>query len=89
MPLRQAPARLADVLDPAHRHPCQIHLDQRFLDRALTSAVALDDRSLKRLCPKLRHLEADVASLGLQTALIMPGAGVQSRLATLVALRIA
>ena len=30
-----APQRFGDVLDPADRDPCQIHLDQRFLNRAI------------------------------------------------------
>ena len=85
----RAPQSLRDVLDPAHRHPCQIHLDQRLLDRALTPPVALDDRRLEGLRPKLRDLQPHLASLGLQLALVVAGAGIATGLAALIALRIA
>ena len=42
-----APQRLGDVFDPAYRNPRQVHLDQRFLDRALPSAIALDNGRLE------------------------------------------
>jgi hypothetical protein len=47
-----------DVLDPPHRDPGQIHLDQFFLDRTLAPPLALDDRRLEGLRPKLRDLQA-------------------------------
>ena len=50
----RAPQGFRDVLDPAHRDPGQIHLDQGLLDRALAPPVALDDRRLEGLLPKLR-----------------------------------
>jgi hypothetical protein len=40
-----SPQSFRDVLDPAHRHAGQIHLDQCLLARALIPPVALDDRS--------------------------------------------
>src|SRR5262245_2774576 len=80
---------LRDVLDPADRHAGQIHLDQRLLDRALTPPVALDDRCLEGLRPKLWDLQPHLASLGLQLALIVARACILTRLAALVALRIA
>lgn len=55
----RAPERLGDVLDPAHRDASEIHLDQRLLDRALPSPIALDDCRLESLAPQLRDLQAD------------------------------
>src|SRR5262249_44029913 len=49
------PQCLRDVLDPAHRHPGQIHLDQRFLHRALAPPIALDNSRLERLLTQLRY----------------------------------
>src|SRR5215467_14041205 len=49
------PQCLRDVLDPAHRHPGQIHLDQRLLHRALAPPIALDDSRLERLLAQLRY----------------------------------
>src|SRR6516165_841162 len=49
------PQCLRDVLDPAHRYPRQIHLDQRLLDRALAPPIALDDGRLERLPAQLRY----------------------------------
>src|SRR5215469_1581251 len=85
----RAPQRLGDVLDPAHRYPCQTHLDQRLLDRALAPPVALDNRRLEGLRPKLRDLQPYLAGLGLQLALIVARARVPTRLAALIPLRIA
>ena len=53
----RAPQRLGDVLHPTHRNARQIHLDQRFLDRALPPAIAFDDRRLKGLPTQLRNCE--------------------------------
>src|SRR6516164_2680010 len=49
------PQCLRDVLDPAHRHPGQIHLNQRLLHRALAPPIALDDSRLERLLAQLRY----------------------------------
>src|SRR5262245_53433262 len=57
--------------------PARLLLDlinQGLFQRALTPPVALDDRSLERLRPKLRHLQPDLAGLDLQLALIVAGA---------------
>jgi hypothetical protein len=43
------PKRLRDVLNPSDRDPSQIHLDQRFLDRALTPPIAFDNCRFKGL----------------------------------------
>ena len=43
------------VLDPAHRNPRHIHLDQGLLDRALAPPITLDDRRLEGLLAKLRY----------------------------------
>jgi len=85
----RAPQGLREVLNPPNRNAGQIHLDQSFLNRALTSPIALNDRRLKCLLPKLGHLQPHLAGFGLQLALVMAGPGIASRLATLVALRIA
>src|SRR5262249_15334559 len=71
-----APQRLRDVLDPAHRYPCQIHLDQRLFDRALAPPVALDDRRLECLPAQLRYPQPHLAGLGLQAALVVAGADI-------------
>ena len=81
----RAPQRLGDVLDPADRHPGQVHLDQGLLHRALPPAIALDDRRLERLLPQLRHLQRHLAGLRLQLALVAPGPHVPSGLSPLVA----
>lgn len=60
------------------------HLDQRLFHAALTPAVSLDDRRLKRLLAQLRHLQLHFARLGLQAALIVTGPGVLARFAALV-----
>src|SRR5262245_24769691 len=83
------PQCLRDVLDPAHRHPGQIHLDQRLLHRALASPIALDDCRLERLLAQLRYPQPYLASLGLQPALVVASAGIATRLAALIPLRIA
>jgi hypothetical protein len=69
--------------------PRQIHLDQGLLDRALTPPVAFDDRRLERLMAKLRYLQPHLASLGLQVALVVAGAGIASGRAALVTLGVA
>ena len=79
-----APQRLGDVLDPADRNPRQIHLDQRFLDRTLPPAVALDDRCLKGLAPQLRNLEVHFPGHGVQRALIATGPGILPTLAAFI-----
>src|SRR6476646_498802 len=76
---------LRDVLDPADRNPRQIHLDQRFLDRALPPAVAFADRRLNGLAPPLRNLAIDLASAGLQHPLVTASPGISPSLAALIA----
>src|SRR5262245_20873318 len=71
----RAPQCLRDVLDPAHRYPGQIHLDQRLFDRALAPLIALDDRRLEHLPTQLRNP-------------VVAGAGIAPRRAALIALRI-
>src|SRR2546430_10351800 len=81
------PQCLRDVLDPAHRHPGQIHLDQCLLDRALAPPIPLDDSRLERLLAQLRYPQPYLASLGLQAALVVAGAGIATRVAALIPLR--
>ena len=47
----RAPERFRDVLHAPDRNTRQVHLDQRFLDRALPPPIALDNRRLKGLAP--------------------------------------
>src|SRR5262249_35441835 len=92
-PRRGGPPRppqcLRDVLDPAHRPPGQIHLDQRLLHRALAPPIALDDSRLERPLAQLRYPQPYLASHGLQAALVVASAGIATRLAALIPLRIA
>src|SRR5271156_3800361 len=53
----RAPQGFGNVLNPTHRNPRQIHLDQRLLNRALPPAVAFYDRRLKGLPAQLGNLE--------------------------------
>src|SRR5262249_54394203 len=69
------PQFLRDVLDPAPRPPAQIHPDQRLLHRSLAPPIALDDSRLERLLAQLRYPQPYLASLGLQAALVVAGAG--------------
>src|SRR5262249_58368912 len=85
----RAPQCLRDFLAPSHRHPGQIHLDQRLLHRALAPPIALDDRRLERLLAQLRYPQAYLAGLGLQAALVVASAGIATRLAALIPLCIA
>src|SRR5258708_32388675 len=78
------PQSFGDVLHPTHRNARQIHLDQRFLDRALAAAVPVDDRRLKGLAAQLWNLEIYFARAGLQCPLIAAGPGVLPSLAALV-----
>src|SRR6478609_2521065 len=79
-----APQRLRDVLDPADRNPRQIHLDQRFLDRALPPTIALDDRCLEGLAPQLGNLEVHFPGHGVQRTLVAAGPGILPALAAFV-----
>src|SRR5215831_3822584 len=85
----RAPQCLRDVLDPTHRYPGEIHLDQRLLDRALAPPIPLDDGRLERLLAQLRYPQPYLASFGLQAALVVSGPGIPTCLAALIALRIA
>src|SRR6202051_1676958 len=80
----RAPERFRDIFHAPDRYPRQIHLDQRFLDRALPPAVALDDRRLKGLPPQLRNPEINLASAGLQRPFIAASAGILPSFAAFV-----
>src|SRR5262245_28648274 len=71
------------------RRTGQVHLDQRLFDRTLAPPIALDDRRLERLPAQLRYPQPDLAGLGLQAALVVAGAGIATRRAALIPLRIA
>jgi hypothetical protein len=49
-----------------------------------STAIALDDRRLKRLAPKLGDLEIDLASAGLQRPFIAASAGILPRFTAFV-----
>src|SRR5215472_10718974 len=85
----RAPQGFGDVLNPPHRDPGQIHLDQSFLDRVLAPPVTLNNGRLECLRPKLRNPQLNLSGLGLQLALVMAGPGIAACLAALVTLRIA
>src|SRR5262249_36282119 len=53
------------------------------------AADPLDDRRLERLLAQLRYPQPYLASLGLQAALVVASAGIATRLAALIPLRIA
>src|SRR2546430_7685482 len=55
----------------------------------LATPVALDNRRLERLPAQLRNPQPDLTGLGLQAALVVAGAGIATRGAALIALRIA
>ena len=59
----RSPKGFGDVLDPSDRNTGQIHLNERFLDRALTPLIAFDDRRLECLPAQLRNLQLDVPGL--------------------------
>ena len=83
----RAPQGFGDVLHASHRDARQIHLDQRFLDRALPAAVPLDDRGLEGLAPQLWYLEAYFAGAGLQRSFVAASSGVLPRLAPFITAR--
>ncbi len=85
----RAPQRLRDVLDAPDRHAGQVHLDQRLLYRRLPPPVALDDRRLESLAPKLRHLQRHLAGLRLKLTLVVAGSRIPTGLRSLVTLRVA
>src|SRR5262249_3343219 len=64
----RAPQGLGDVLDAAHGHAGQVHLDQGLLDAGLAPLIALDDLGLERQRPQPGHVQFDLAGLGLQLA---------------------
>ena len=80
----RSPQRLSDVLHTPHRNPRQVHLDQRFLDRALTPAVAFDDRCLEGLPPQLGNLEVHLAGAGLQRSFVAASPGILPSLAAFI-----
>src|SRR5262249_19420683 len=71
------------------RNARQIHLDQRFLHRALAPPVTFDNCRLERLLAKLRYLQPNFTGLGLQLAFVVAGSGVTARFAAFVMLRMA
>ena len=80
-----APQRFGDVLHPPDRNPGQVHLDQGFLDRALPTPVALDDRRLEGLPPQLRHLQRNIAGASLQRAFVIARSRVLPAFTALIA----
>jgi len=64
----------------------QVHLDQRFLDRAFAPLVALDDSALEGDRPELRHLQLHLPGLRFQPSLVVPGPGIDPIRAALITL---
>ncbi len=83
----RAPQRLGDVFHTAHRDARQIHLDQRLFDRGFSAPIALDDRRLEGLPAQLRHLQLDLAGLGLEIACVVSRPRVLPAFAALITLR--
>jgi site-specific DNA recombinase len=81
----RAPQGLRDILDAAHGDAGQVHLDQRLLDGGLAAAVALDDLRLEGERAQPRHLQLDLAGLGVERAGVAAGAGVEAVGGALVA----
>ena len=79
-----APQGLCDVLHPAHRDAGQVHLYERLLDAALTTAVPLNDGCLKRDSLEARHLERDISRSGGEVPAVVAAAVTLSLLAALV-----
>src|SRR5262249_53780526 len=74
---------------PPPRLPVKIDLNHRLAPRRLAPPIALDDSRLERLLAQLRYPQPYLASLGLQAALVVASAGIATRHATLIPLRIA
>src|SRR5208282_4698629 len=80
----RAPQGFGNVLNPTHRNPRQIHLDQRLLDRALPPAIAFYDRCLEGLPAQLGNLEVHFTGAGLQRSLVAASPSVLAGLTALV-----
>src|SRR5271168_2558988 len=80
----RAPQGFGNVLNPTHRNPRQIHLDQRLLNRALPPAVAFYDRRLEGLPAQLGNLEVHFTGAGLQRSLVAASPSVLAGLTALV-----
>lgn len=72
--------------DPTHREPGVVHLQERFLHAGLPALVALDAGGLEGQRTQLRHLEGDLAGLGVELALVVAGPGIDAFRVVLVAL---
>ena len=79
-----APQGLGDVLHPTHRDAGQIHLNERFLNTALTTAVPLNDGCLKRDPLEARHLECDISRSSGEVPAVVAAAVALTLLAALV-----
>ncbi len=66
-----SPQGLGDILDPADRNTGQVHLDQGFLNRGLTTAVTLNDGCFKLNALELWNMECDVAGSCCKVTVIM------------------
>ena len=81
-----APQGFRDVLHPTDADPGQVHLDQGFLNTRFPALVPFNDLGLKRQRPQTGHLQGDLASLGLQLAVVTARASVHASRAPLVPL---
>ena len=66
-----SPESLGDILYSTHGNNCQIHFDQRFLDRTLSPPIPLDDGSLEKQIPEFGHLQRHFAGCRLQASRVM------------------
>ena len=79
------PQRLRDVLQPAYRDACQVHLDEGLLHAALPAAIPLDDGRLEGYALEPGHMERDVAGGRGEVAVIVAAAVALTGLTALVA----
>src|SRR5262249_61695138 len=81
--------RPGGALARATGSPAESLLDRSFSAGPLAPPIVFDDRRLDRLPAQLRTPQPHLTGLGLQAALVVAGAGIATRGAALIALRIA
>jgi len=79
--------RFRHVANTACAHSGEVHLDQRFLDAALTPPVSLYGSRRERHASQTRHVQFHFTHASLQFALPVPVAIILSRIRSLVRLR--
>ena len=80
-----APQGFRNILYPAHRDACQVHLDEGFFHAALPAAIPLNDGRFKRDALKTGHMERDISGGGGKVPVIVAAAVALAGLIALVA----